>query len=106
MISRRIFLRNSAAVGAVGAVATQAAAVEPEMTPHELVAHYADKLAEAMSRANPTMSHLVTINFKCNFVLVAGHKNKATKVFVDDGSPLRADDVTGTTAFSDWEASV
>lgn len=107
MISRRLFLCNTAAAGAVGAVATPAAAAaaEPTKPPHEMVLHYADKLAEAMGRANPTMGHLVTINFDCNFVLVTGHKKKATKVFLDDGSPLRADDVTGTTAFTDWEAS-
>lgn len=32
-------------------------------------------------------------------------KNKARAVtYVDDGSPLLADDVTGTTAYTDWEA--
>lgn len=31
--------------------------------------------------------------------------NEKVHVHVDDGSPLLADDVTGTTAFADWQKS-
>lgn len=76
MINRRIFLRNTAAAGAVGtaitAPAVPAVAAEPEMTPHELVAHYVDLLTEAMRTVDDTRTYHVHVNE--DFVLIAGHK--------------------------------
>jgi hypothetical protein len=33
-----------------------------------------------------------------------GVRSKHVRVIVDDGSPLLPDDVTGSTAYADWEA--
>lgn len=75
MISRRHFLRNSAAAGAVGtAITAPAVAAEPGMTPHELVSHYVERLAEAMLMVDDTRIYHTHVNE--DFVLIAGHKRK------------------------------
>lgn len=106
MISRRLFLRNTAAAGAVGTAAVvPVAATEPEMTLHELASYHARQLADAMGQIDQTMTYRVTIDIEHAFALIAGHKRKGVaKVHFDDGSPLRTDDVTGTSAYSEWEA--
>lgn len=76
MISRRLFLRNTAAAGAVGAVAAPAAAAEPEMTPHELVSYYADQLAAALHLTDDTLAWRVDICHEHAFVLIVGRQPK------------------------------
>lgn len=83
MISRRLFLRNTAAAGAVGAAVAApcvlATAAEPEMTPHELVSHYADQLAEALRMTNDTLAWRVDICHEHAFVLIVGRQPKGTR---------------------------
>lgn len=79
MISRRLFLRNTAAAGAVGTIAPPAVAAEPVMTPHELVSYHADKLADAMDQIDQSMTYRVTIDFEHSFALIAGHKRKGVR---------------------------
>lgn len=78
MITRRFFLRNTAAAGAVGtAIAAPAVAAEqPELTLHELASYHANQLADAMGRIDETMTYRVTIDFEHAFALVAGHKRR------------------------------
>ncbi|SFJ57274.1 hypothetical protein [Aerobium aerolatum] len=79
-ITRRLFLRNTAAVGAVGTtLAAPAIAAKPEMTPHELASYHARQLAEAMNQIDPAMTYRVTIDFEHSFALIAGHKAKGAR---------------------------
>lgn len=115
-ITRRLFLRNTAAAGAIG-VSVSPAASEPSSdlqrfldtaSPPELAAYHANRLADAMGMMDKTRAYSTFIDRDRGFALVRGHAISGrpapvAQVFLDDGSPLRADDVTGTTACSKWE---
>jgi len=75
-----------------------------------VVRYHAARLAEAMGRVDPSRTYHDRVRFDDGYVFIVGHptdgrRAPVAKVRVDDGSPLFADDVTGTTAFADWEAS-
>jgi hypothetical protein len=77
-------------------------------TPAERARYHANGLMEAMAEMHPDRSWRSEICHKHRFVLTVGDPKirksaRVAKVHVDDG-PLLADDVTGTTAFADWEA--
>lgn len=80
MISRRLFLRNTAAAGAVGTIAPPAVAAEPAMTLQERASYHARQLANAMDQIDQSMTYRVTIDFEHSFALIAGHKRKGVSV--------------------------
>lgn len=80
MISRRLFLRNTAAVGAVGTIVVPAVAAEPVMTLEERASYHARQLADAMDQIDQSMTYRVTIDFEHSFALIAGHKRKGVRV--------------------------
>lgn len=112
-ITRRLFLRNTAAAGAVGAaVAAPAIAAEPEMTPCERLDAAIAELKAAAKAIWPTADDwMIHVDASPSVPLMVaaydpGWQSRGqVAVYIDDGSPLRADDVTGTTAFADWEAA-
>jgi hypothetical protein len=69
--------------------------------------YHANALAEVMSEMHPERSWRSHINHHSHFAMVVGDPLRAgqpvAKVYIDDGSPLLADDVTGTDAFASWE---
>jgi hypothetical protein len=76
--------------------------------PTAVIRYHAARLAEAMAAADPTRTYRDQVDYKRGFALIVGdpidgRRSPVAKVRVDDGSPLFADDVTGTTAFADWE---
>lgn len=85
MISHRLFLRSTAAAGAVGAVAAPAIAAEPDFhselskSPHELISYHADQLAEALGRVDDTRTYRVEISYEDAWVLVFGRDPKGEK---------------------------
>lgn len=110
-ITRRTFLRNTAVAGAVGAtIAAPAVAAEPEMTPRQRLDAAIAELKAASTELWPTADDW-TVRIKATpsvpLMIVAydpeWKSRGEVKVYVDDGSPLLADDVTGTTAYADWE---
>lgn len=116
-ITRRLFLRNSAAAGAVGTAVAPAVAEprEPDIqhfldtaSPIELAWYHALQLASAMDKLDETRAYRAMVDVPHGFAMVVGdpisHRTPVARVHIDDGSPLRADDVTGTTAYADWEA--
>ncbi|MCP8894265.1 hypothetical protein KYK29_04935 [Shinella daejeonensis] len=79
-----------------------------EASPDERARYHAKALAEVMAEMHPDHSWRSEIDHKHHFVLTVGDPGKrksarVAKVHIDDG-PLLADDVTGTTAFANWEA--
>jgi hypothetical protein len=76
-----------------------------------VVRYHAASLAEAMAVIDPSRSYRDAVDYKGGFALIVGdpidgRRLPVAKVHIDDGSPLFADDVTGTTAFADWERGV
>lgn len=125
-ISRRIMLGGLAATagGVIGTAIPlpSPAAVDEAEKPFDLqewldtaektavVRYHAARLAEAMAVIDPSRAYRDAVDYKAGFVLIVGdpidgRRLPVAKVHVDDGSPLFADDVTGTTAFADWEMS-
>lgn len=116
MLNRRHFLYVSTAAG-VGGVSADPAVSEPvselqkfldTASPPELAAYHACRLADAMAMMDETRAYSVSIDHHGGFALIRGHAISGrpapvAQVFLDDGSPLRADDVTGSTACSEWE---
>ena len=78
-------------------------------TAAERARYHDNELAEVMEEMHPDNAFRSHIDHEGYFVLIAGTPRKGwgkvAKVYVDDRSPLLPDDVTGTTAFADWEAS-
>ncbi|KQT03180.1 MULTISPECIES: hypothetical protein [unclassified Rhizobium] len=78
-------------------------------TPAEIVRYHANALADAMAKMHPDHLWRAEVCHEHQFALVVGdHVGKRSapvaKVHIDDGSPLLADDVTGTNAYASWEA--
>lgn len=112
-MDRRTFLR---AAPVLALAAAPAAAAEPERTPLERLAKAQDELIAASKIAFPEVTDWRVMLPEDDDVgmpymfMVVGHnweakRRKTVKVHVDDGWPLLADDVTGTTAYADWERS-
>lgn len=125
-ISRRTILGGLAATagGVIGTAIPlpSPAAVDEAESPFDLqewldtaektavVRYHAARLAEAMAAIDPSRSYRDAVDYKGGFALIVGdpidgRRLPVAKVYVDDGSPLLPDDVTGTTAFADWERS-
>ncbi|WEZ83534.1 hypothetical protein P6U16_01360 [Rhizobium sp. 32-5/1] len=114
-LSRRIFLGGMAA-SAIPAASLAAENKAPSIDdflakamPSEKARYHANALADAMAEMHPDHFWRAEINHAHHFALIVGDAKKrhapVARIYVDDGSPLLADDVTGTTAFADWEAS-
>ncbi len=123
-ISRRIMLGGFAAT-AGGVIATSIPLPETSKAtdehfdlqhwldtadPKYVAQYHAARLTEVMSKVNPSRAYHAKFDHLNEFVLIVGdpidvRRAPVAKVRFDDGSPLFADDVTGTTAFADWEAS-
>lgn len=99
-----------AAIPAMGAAAAVPAMAKPVRTPRERLNAAIDELKAAVSAMDPLAADwdigwAVDESLTIRFCAMA-KKNKANVVtYVDDGSPLLSDDVTGTTAYADWESS-
>lgn len=79
-------------------------------TRSEIAWYHANALAEVMGEMHPDKSWRSHIDHTYAYCLIVGDLIKTpghqvAKVHIDDG-PLLADDVTGTTAFADWEAGL
>lgn len=124
-ITRRLFLRNTAAASAVAAtVGAPVAAEAMEQTPREPLERVRDAIAELRAAMDDYMAgqpdawSIFLIgnrqSGKSDIVIATRNNGKTdllgaaegptVKAYIDDGSPLLADDVTGTTAYADWEA--
>ncbi len=100
----------TAAVGIAAASAAKAASIDDYLasaSASEKAWYHANAFAEIMGEMHPEHTFITRIDHDGYFALIAGKPRKGwgkvAKVHIDDGSPLFADDVTGTTAFSDWE---
>ena len=113
-ITRRRALTSIAAIPAMGTAAIVPALAEPveapAITPRQRLNAAIDELKAAVTAMDPLAADwdigwAVDESLTIRFCAMA-KKNKAhVATYVDDGSPLRADDVTGTTAYADWEQS-
>lgn len=61
MISRRLFLRNTAAAGAVGAVATPAAAAEVSLSPRDQVVWHMRELERLIKEAGANSAAIIVV---------------------------------------------
>lgn len=107
-LTRRLFLRNTAAAGAVGtALVTPATADTAQVdTPSVRLANAIHEVKEAMRDLYGIWPDDGTQLLKSQGVVVLSvMPNLMDKVrwHIDDGSPLLADDVTGRTDFADWQ---
>lgn len=110
-ITRRLFLRNTAAASAVGAAVAVPAVAEPAPTPRERLDAAITELKAAAAEIWPTADdwtiHVDGVVPSVPLMIAAYDPNwnalGKVKAYVDDGSPLLADDVTGTTEFAEWE---
>lgn len=70
----------------------------------DVMNYHAARLTEVMGQCDPTKLYRFKIDRIHGFALICGDAIESptytARVFVDDGSPLRADDVTETNAFS------
>lgn len=122
-ITRRFFLRNTAAAGAVAAAVTAPVIVEASnISPRKRLDAAIDELRSAMEMCarehagcwsvfmignRPSGKDDITIATSDSGkidLLGSQPKGSTIEAYIDDGSPLLADDVTGTTAYADWEA--
>lgn len=116
-LPRRAFLGMVTVLGAGAGVAPPSAdSSEPTFElqhwldtsdPYWVAFYHAQRLAEAMGKSDPSRLYRFEINEDVGFAMVVGDlRNDARGArlcyFVDNGSPLLADDVTGTTAYADW----
>lgn len=110
-ITRRLFLRASAAVGAVGITsAGPAVSAKPDIqtfldtaSPCELAWYHACQLADAMGRMDKSRAYVASVDVHRSFAMVVGHpvngkRAPVAKVWIDDGLPLLADDVVRSAA--------
>ncbi|CAK7257261.1 MULTISPECIES: hypothetical protein [unclassified Shinella] len=115
ILTRRKALGLMAAISVPPAAVVAAAATEPKTPsideflakalPSEKVRYHSNALLDAMAEMHPDQAGWrVQIDHEYTFAIVTSRR-KVGKVYavVDDGSPLLADDVTGTTAFANWE---
>lgn len=116
-ISRRLFLRNTAVVGAVAAGATLPAisGANDSMTPDQRIEAAMGEISKALQEKHSDFK--IKTRFDTIRPVVGPVQRVAVTVFaspqlwgpeelawfVKDGSPLLADDITGTNAFADWE---
>ncbi|MBV2144426.1 hypothetical protein KUG47_13070 [Falsochrobactrum sp. TDYN1] len=121
MLNRRSFLRAAPAAGVALTVPAVAIAAKPEKNPDEridaalaeIIAAFREKWPNCPIRIDDidnVSSGVITIISHCGKDepgTVNFRRRKLStvkpKVHFDDGSPLLADDVTGSTAFADWE---
>jgi len=133
-ISRRIMLGGIAATagGAIAAAIPLPESAVDDVAPNEppkvadeqfdlqhwldtaeanaVVRYHAARLAEAMGRIDPSRTYSDRVSYADGYAFIVGNpidgrRAPVAKVRVDDGSPLFADDVTGTTAFANWYAA-
>jgi hypothetical protein len=115
--SRRAALKGLAAA----AVPIAGAQAEPAKDPDARIAAAIDEIEAALKEKHPDLHvqasegeirrprigadrEVVHETFSHGVLVVACRdRNDKGRWFVDDGCPLLADDVTGTTAFADWE---
>jgi hypothetical protein len=110
-ITRRLFLRNSAVAGAAAATAAVPTVAEAKsISPRERLDAAIAELKAASEAIWPQIEDWTThidVTRAVPVMLVAfvpAHlRGDEINVYVDDGSPLRADDVTGTTEYANWE---
>jgi hypothetical protein len=117
-MDRRTFLRTAPAVGL--AIATPVAAgaqLEPIERIRQAVADLHALMGEYMAGQPDSWSVFLVGNRPSGKkdIVIATRGNGETdllgtrpqrdvvKTYIDDGSPLRADDVTGTTDYANWE---
>lgn len=110
-ITRRTMLAAVPAMGTAAIVPAMAEPVKaPIITPRQRLNAAIDELKAAVTAMDPLAADwdigwAVDESLTIRFCAMA-KKNKAKVVtYVDDGSPLLADDVTGTTAYADWDRS-
>lgn len=71
-------------------------------TAAERVRDHSNALMDAMAELHPNKLWRCQIDHDNKFALITARHG--SRVTIDDGSPLLADDVTGTKAFASWEA--
>lgn len=116
-VNRRGFLKSAAAGALVAGSAGAATAAPVDMTPDERIAAAMAELGAALREKYPDWTvevqapHLDGPDDKrvTSEVLIVNALEKRpcdteVRFFIDDGAPLRADDVTGTTDWADWLA--
>lgn len=122
-ISRRLFLRSTPAAGVALALPAQAASShKPQLSQderlasalNEVVTVYRERYPNCPIRIQDTdigdkgmlliLTHIADDAPGTVTYLKDGVRSKHVRVIVDDGSPLLPDDVTGSTAYADWEA--
>lgn len=109
-ITRRFALKAFPFIGAVVAapfiLTQELKAAPPKLSIEEWLAteddssvatYHAVRLSEAMNRVRPG-NYFVKVDHDAGLAMVVDHKQQNAH----DG-PLLADDVTGTTAFADWQ---
>lgn len=110
MISRRSLLAAIPATGLAPIVPAMAEPVEvPAITPRQRLNAAIDELKAAVTAMDPLASDwdigwAVDDSLAIRFCAIAKQGDAKVVTYVDDGLPLRTDDVAGTTAFADWEA--
>lgn len=124
-ITRRLFLRHTAAAGAASAAVAVPATATAQSTPDDRIRAAMQEIEAAMSEKYPgwgvqvrnDVSRPVALKgrewvelepVKHAVVIFASEDRygpEEVRWFTVDRSPLLADDVTGTSAFADWEAT-
>lgn len=97
-ITRRSML---AAVPACGLAPVVPVLAEPVEDLRALADHHARQLADVMGKLYPRKAYRYRLDHEYGYVFIVG--DEKARVNISDGSLLRADDVTGTTAFADWK---
>lgn len=100
-ITRRSALTSIAAIPACGLAPIVPAMAEPVEDLRALADHHARQLADVMGKLHPRKAYRCKLDHEHGYVFIVG--DEKARVNISDGSPLRADDVTGTTAFADWK---
>lgn len=122
MLNRRSFLRNVPAAGvALTVPAVAIAQSKPALTPDERIDAALAEIVIALRERYPNcpiriQNYDLNENGMINIITHCDDDAPGTlhrrdrklsgvkpKIHFDDGSPLLADDVTGSTAFADWE---
>ena len=98
-ITRRAALTAIPACGLAPIVPAMAGPLDDK----ELADNLARELVAVMGRLHPHKSYRYMLDHNHGYAFIVG--DLKSHVLTDDGSPLLADDVTGTTAYADWEQS-